>query len=252
MKKTSFVPKKDQVDFTHARFAPVVNCVLFCEEEMLLVKRSDTLNFYPRYYNGISGFLDDTKSLEEKVLEELHEELGIQEGVQKITLCGIFHQEEKTYKKTWIVHAVRVEVSSKKVLLDWEASEYVWISPEKAHTYNLLPGFERVLALVSPTQKNISLPEKGLYYHYKRTADAGVAEYAYELLGVGKHTETDELEVVYRPLYVSEHLPKGVPFFIRPLAMWEEQVLQDGVLCARFQKITGPEIIPQIVKTRTE
>ncbi len=99
-----FKARKDQVDYTKARWAPVINCVVRFNGKILLVKRSEKLNFYPGYWNGISGFLDDQKSLKEKVLEELHEELGLASAsIVNIQPGQIFDQEEPQYKKTWIV-----------------------------------------------------------------------------------------------------------------------------------------------------
>jgi hypothetical protein len=53
----------------------------------------------------------------------------------------------------------------------------------------------------------------GLYRHYKGKH--------YEVIGVAKHSETEELLVVYRPLYGERGL------WVRPLAMFEE-TLPDG------------------------
>ena len=77
MKKPAFKPKPGQVDYTHARWAPVINCVLTHKGKILVVQRSKELHFYPGYWNGVSGFLDDHRSLLQKVADELREELGI-------------------------------------------------------------------------------------------------------------------------------------------------------------------------------
>ena len=67
MKKSrKFVPAPGQTDFTNIRFAPVINCVLKYKNKILLVQRSKELRLYPDYWNGISGFLDDDKSLNDK------------------------------------------------------------------------------------------------------------------------------------------------------------------------------------------
>ena len=144
MKK--FQPKPGQVDFTNVRWAPVINCVLKYRNKILVVQRSRDLNFYPGYWNGISGFLDDKKSLTEKVAEELREELGIPKNkILKIKLGEIFDQEELKYKKTWIVHPVLVEVKTDKIKLDWEAKNYQWLSLNEIKKLELLPGFNLVL-----------------------------------------------------------------------------------------------------------
>ncbi|MFZ1627048.1 MAG: NUDIX domain-containing protein [Candidatus Moraniibacteriota bacterium] len=76
-KEKVFQPRPGQVEFTNVRWAPVVNCVVKYKQKILLVERSASLRLYPGDWNGISGFLDDQKSLEEKVREELREELGL-------------------------------------------------------------------------------------------------------------------------------------------------------------------------------
>jgi isopentenyldiphosphate isomerase len=145
-KVNKFKPKPGQVDFTHARWAPVINCVVKYKDKILVVQRSSELNFYPEYWNGISGFLDDKKSLEKKVEEELREELGIaKKYIRKIKVGEIFDQDEPKYHKTWIVHPILVEVATDKIKLDWESQNYRWIKPSKAKKLKLLPGFDKVL-----------------------------------------------------------------------------------------------------------
>src|SRR3989338_10296573 len=129
MKKPKFKAKPGQIDYSKARWAPVVNCVLKYKNKILLVERSKELSFYPGYWNGISGFLDDGRSLKEKVEGELREEIGIPKSkIKSVKLGQIFDQEEPKYKKTWIVHPVLVEVKTDKVKLDWEARNYKWIT----------------------------------------------------------------------------------------------------------------------------
>jgi len=74
---SAFKPKTNQVDYSNARWAPVINCVLVYKDRILVVRRSKKLNFYPGCWNGISGFLDDKRSLDQKVKNEIKEELGI-------------------------------------------------------------------------------------------------------------------------------------------------------------------------------
>ena len=141
-----FVPQTGQTDYTHIRWAPVINCVVQRGGKILLVQRSKELQFYPECWNGISGFLDNHRSLEEKVQDELHEELGIgYENIVSITPGTVFDQDEPAYNKTWIVHPVLVQVKTEKIALDWEATTHRWVSPTDARTMKLLPGFDRVL-----------------------------------------------------------------------------------------------------------
>lgn len=56
-------------------------------------------------------------------------------------------------------------------------------------------------------------PKKGIYHHFKD------ASKEYEVMGTALHTETEELMVLYRPLYETDQ-----EYFVRPLAMFMEQV----------------------------
>lgn len=61
----------------------------------------------------------------------------------------------------------------------------------------------------------------GRYRHYKGKE--------YEVIGVARHSETEEEVVVYRTLYGNFDL------WVRPLAMFTETVVVDGAERPRFQ-----------------
>ena len=63
----------------------------------------------------------------------------------------------------------------------------------------------------------------GKYRHYKGND--------YEVVGVATHSETHESMVVYRPLYGEGGL------WVRPLAMFVEDVTVDGKTLPRFAKL---------------
>ena len=67
------------------------------------------------------------------------------------------------------------------------------------------------------------LPGPGRYRHYKGKD--------YVVLGVATHSETRELLVVYRTDYGDRSL------WVRPLAMFQEQVTVEGKLVPRFSWI---------------
>lgn len=63
----------------------------------------------------------------------------------------------------------------------------------------------------------------GRYRHFKGRE--------YEVLFTARHSETEELMVVYRQLY-GEH-----GLWVRPAAMWNETVERDGKVCKRFEYV---------------
>lgn len=60
----------------------------------------------------------------------------------------------------------------------------------------------------------------GKYQHFKGNF--------YQVLHVAKHSETEEEFVVYQPLYGDRDI------WIRPLAMFDEEITRDGKTFKRF------------------
>jgi hypothetical protein len=71
----------------------------------------------------------------------------------------------------------------------------------------------------------------GEYEHYKGGR--------YRVLGVGRHTETDEYYVVYVPLYEAEDRPD---FWLRPYDMFTSAVEINGVQLPRFQYVDPADV----------
>ena len=72
--------------------------------------------------------------------------------------------------------------------------------------------------------KELQYPVRpGRYRHFKGNE--------YQVLGVARHSETEEEMVVYRALYGEGGL------WVRPAAMWLETVPRDGVTKPRFTYI---------------
>ena len=65
-----------------------------------------------------------------------------------------------------------------------------------------------------------------IYRHYKN-------HQLYEVIAIGKHSETLEDLVVYKALYESDKFPMG-QIWCRPLKMWDELVDDKP----RFEKIS--------------
>ncbi len=63
----------------------------------------------------------------------------------------------------------------------------------------------------------------GKYRHFKGGE--------YEVVGFARHSETDEIMVIYKALY------KGGDTWVRPASMWDETVERDGKTFKRFEFI---------------
>lgn len=93
----------------------------------------------------------------------------------------------------------------------------------------------------------MNTPEPGFYYHYKHDPAGELNNYAYEVMGVGHHTEAEGVYmVVYRPLYEAFVYVNGKMFDIRPLEMFMEKVEKNGVAQDRFTRITNLDTVRKL------
>lgn len=101
------------------------------------------------------------------------------------------------------------------------------------------------------------VPKNGFYYHYKHDPAGAINNYAYEVVGVGCHTEDDcrpedAHMVVYRPLYEASVYKAGKLFDLRPLEMWMGNITKDGITIPRFAKITDTTAIAKLQEIRQQ
>jgi len=65
----------------------------------------------------------------------------------------------------------------------------------------------------------------GRYQHFKGNY--------YQVLHIAKHSETEELQVVYQPEYGDREI------WVRPLAMFDEMITREGKTFKRFTKVAN-------------
>lgn len=80
--------------------------------------------------------------------------------------------------------------------------------------------------------------EIGYYKHFKGRI--------YQVIGVGKHSETTEELVVYKGLYDGPHGYGAI--WIRPVPMFLETIERDGKTMRRFAPISDAEAIEELNK----
>ncbi len=142
-----FVPRPGQVDYTHIRYAPVLNAVVVCRGKVLLLQRSSGMRSYPNHWCGVSGYLDDDRPVEDKARQEMLEEVGITtDEILSMQRGTVLLQEAPEYRKSWLVVPVLVRVRNRRYRLDWESRAAGWFNMDEATNLPLLPGFDAVLA----------------------------------------------------------------------------------------------------------
>lgn len=89
------------------------------------------------------------------------------------------------------------------------------------------PGKYHEETVDSEEQSHRTGSSKGTYRHSKSGK-------LYEVIGLALETETEDLLVIYRPLYENEY-----ELFARPASMFTETVVLDGKSVPRFEKVNS-------------
>lgn len=138
-----------RIDYSHSSQAPVIMCFIQFDDEILLLKRSNKVANYQGKWNGVGGFLDEVKPIEEKVIEEITEELAINPAnIARIKLGRLHKLTDPSISKTWLIQPVLVTTKSKpNIKLDWEHTDYKWVKPQEIKNYDIVPGLDKSLNL---------------------------------------------------------------------------------------------------------
>lgn len=136
-----------RIDFSASDRIPVVTCFVECEGRLLLLRRSEKVRTYRGKWCTVAGYLDEPKTVREKALIELEEELHVTEKEIVAFRSGTAYEFEDTDShRTWIVHPVLVRLAERPVIsLDWEHTECRWIEPGAIGEYDTVPMLERSL-----------------------------------------------------------------------------------------------------------
>ena len=137
-----------RIDYSKSDVAPVVTVFIRYNDKVLLLKRSDRVGTYPGRWNTVTGYIDEMKTIREKILEEIREEIGIShEDILSYDFGESYEFKDTGANKTWIVHPVLVELKDKPVVirLDWEHTEYRWIKPEEIKKFDIVPRLDESL-----------------------------------------------------------------------------------------------------------
>jgi isopentenyldiphosphate isomerase len=139
-----------RIDYSNSDTAPVITIFIKYEDKILLLKRSDKVLTYKGKWNTVAGYIDELKSIQEKIKEEVREELGIEENnFSSIFIGESYEFKDEKINKTWIVFPVLVELKNEpEIKLDWEHTEYKWVKPEEIESFDIVSNLNESLKRV--------------------------------------------------------------------------------------------------------
>jgi len=136
-----------RINYSNSDIAPVIVIFIKYKGKIILLKRSNKVRTYRGKWNTVAGYLDEIKPINEKILEELREELKIKKSnIVSIRLGKpyTFRDTQIEAGKTWIVHPALVELKNQpEIKLDWEHIKYKWIKPEELKNFDTPPNLSK-------------------------------------------------------------------------------------------------------------
>jgi len=126
----------------------VVTCFLEQSKLILLLRRSGRVGTYPRFWAGVSGYIE-TDALDQ-AFTEIREETGLFNNNIKLIKQGKpLEVIDQSLHRKWIVHPFLFHVlDPQKIMLDWEHTEFTWVKPKELEKYKTVPGLAKALKAV--------------------------------------------------------------------------------------------------------
>ncbi|EDK72470.1 NUDIX hydrolase [candidate division TM7 genomosp. GTL1] len=134
-----------RINFTGVQKAPVLNAIVYHDGWILIVKRSDKVGAYQGLWNGISGFIDEPKPIEDFAKQEINEELGVDLAIIKRIVVGEpYEVDDRSIDRLWFVYPVLVELHKlPDIVLDWEHTDFAWITPKALEEFAYVKDFDK-------------------------------------------------------------------------------------------------------------
>ncbi|MGI0009296.1 MAG: NUDIX domain-containing protein [Nitrosopumilaceae archaeon] len=128
-------------------YTRIVTSFLSSEEKYLILKRSNIVKSMRGLWGGVSGIIEGNEEPLQRAKIEIFEETGIAENNIKLARTASQMQVSLQYSNHgWIIHPFLFTVRESKIKLNWENSEYRWISPDEISKYRTVPRLDKVLA----------------------------------------------------------------------------------------------------------
>jgi 8-oxo-dGTP pyrophosphatase MutT (NUDIX family) len=129
------------------RSTRIVTSFIKDNDKFLFLKRSDKVKTMKGLWAGVSGKIENNEEPLTRAKIEIFEELGITENQIKFLKSAkeISVNSPQYENHEWKVFPFLFEVRNPKIKLNWENSEYVWITIDKIKNYQMVPSIDKVL-----------------------------------------------------------------------------------------------------------
>jgi 8-oxo-dGTP pyrophosphatase MutT (NUDIX family) len=129
------------------RSTRIVTSFIKDNDKFLLLKRSNKVKTMKGLWAGISGIIENEEDPLIRAKIEIFEELGITEdkikflkAASKMTVHSPQYENHE-----WEIFPFLFESSNPTIKLNWENSEYKWVTVNEIRNYDTVPSIDKVL-----------------------------------------------------------------------------------------------------------
>jgi 8-oxo-dGTP pyrophosphatase MutT (NUDIX family) len=129
------------------RSTRIVTSFIKDNDRFLFLKRSDKVKTMRGLWAGVSGIIEGDEEPLKRAKIEIFEELGITEDKIKFLKSSLEMKINSPQYENheWEIFPFLFEVKNPIIKLNWENSEYRWITKNEIKNYETVPSIEKVL-----------------------------------------------------------------------------------------------------------
>ena len=129
------------------RVTKIVTSFIQDEQKLLILRRSNQVKTMKGLWAGISGIIEKNEIPLTRAKIEIYEETGISEDkIRLIKNAAKLRIHSPQYENhEWEIFPFLFEAKNPDIKLNWENSEYTWITIDELKNYNTVPSLEKVL-----------------------------------------------------------------------------------------------------------
>jgi len=125
----------------------IVTSFIQDKQKILILKRSNNVKTMKGLWAGISGIIEKNENPLTRAKIEIYEETGISEDkIKLIKNSNALKINSPQYENhEWEIFPFLFEARQPEIKLNWENSEYTWITVDELKNYDTVPSLEKVL-----------------------------------------------------------------------------------------------------------
>ena len=129
------------------RSTKIVTSFIQNDQKLLILKRSNKVKTMKGLWAGISGIIEKNETPLVRAKIEIYEETGISEDkIRLIKNAEKLRVHSPQYENhEWEIFPFLFEAKNPDIKLNWENSQYTWITIDELKNYNTVPSLEKVL-----------------------------------------------------------------------------------------------------------